>query len=146
MTTTDSAKDRVSAKSSAALRAAMARLFAGHPERTDGRLTKENLWREAQVSRATMNRAHSVLAEWDAHITQHGKTTPGEARRDETITDLRKKLAAKTQESTRLTKQLQAAAIAIAALHHDNEALREELSERASTVVVGIGPQRRRPR
>jgi hypothetical protein len=130
----------------AALRAPLARLLVGCPERADGRLTKENLWWEAQVSRATMNRAPSILAEWDAHIRQHGKTTPGEARRDETIAGLREKLASKTQACTRLENQLKAAAIAIAALHHDNEALREELSERASTVVVGIKPQRRRTR
>lgn len=144
MTAPASAEDRVSAKTAAVLRAAMARLIAGRPERTDGRLTKENLWREAQVSRATMNRAHGVLAEWDAHIAQNGKTTAGEARRDEAIAELRKKLSGKTQECTRLQKQLKAAAIAISALHHDNEALRDELSERASTVVVGIGSQRGR--
>ncbi len=73
-----------------ALRAAMQRLFAGKPQRTDGRLTKENLWREAQVSRATMNRAQPILAEWDAHIAEQGKTTAGEARRDAEITRLRK--------------------------------------------------------
>ncbi|MDG9714878.1 hypothetical protein [Streptomyces sp. DH10] len=146
MTAGDETRGRVSTKSGAALRAAMTRLLAGRPERTDGRLTKENLWREAQVSRATMNRAQDVLAEWDAHIAQHGKTTPREAQRDTTIADPRKKLTAKTQQCTHLEKQLQAAAVAIAALHHDNEALRDELSERATTVVVGIGSQRRRPR
>ncbi|MEU3312795.1 hypothetical protein AB0940_18085 [Streptomyces sp. NPDC006656] len=93
-----------------------------------------------------MNRAQDLLAEWDAHIAQHGKTTPREAQRDTTIADLRRKLTAKTQECTLLEKRLQAAAVAIAALHHDNEALRDELSERATTVVVGIGPQRRRTR
>jgi hypothetical protein len=48
---TDSPEDQVSAKTAAALRAAMARLFEGRPQRTDGRLTKENLYKEAQVSR-----------------------------------------------------------------------------------------------
>ncbi|AQS69656.1 hypothetical protein [Streptomyces pactum] len=139
-------EDQVSPKTAQSLRLAMERLFAGRPERTDGRLTKENLWREAQVSRATMNRAHRILTDWDAHIAEHGKTTPGEARRDETITDLRKRLTAKTKECTRLERQLKAAAIAIAALHHDNEALRDELTERPATVVVGIGAQRRKPR
>lgn len=46
------------------LRDAMERLFAGTAVRTDGRLIKENLYREAGVSRATMNRAKSVLEEW----------------------------------------------------------------------------------
>jgi hypothetical protein len=39
------------------LREAMDRLLAGRPQRTDGRLIKDNLWKEADVSRATMNRA-----------------------------------------------------------------------------------------
>ncbi|MDN3259815.1 hypothetical protein QWJ26_08310 [Streptomyces sp. CSDS2] len=129
MTVGDGMKGRVSTKGGAALRAAMTRLLAGRPERADGCLTKEDLWREAQVSRATMNRAQDILAEWDAHMVQYGKTTPREAQRDATIADLRRKLTAKTQQGTLLKRQLQAAAIAITALHHDNEALRNELSE-----------------
>ncbi|WP_416956463.1 hypothetical protein [Streptomyces sp. Agncl-13] len=128
-------EDGVSPKTAQALESAMERLFAGKPQRTDGRLTKENLWQEAQVSRATMNRAAGILARWDAHIAHHGKTTPGEARRDEEITRIRRKLADKTQECTALKRKLQAAATAIAALHHDNQALRDELGRRGGTVV-----------
>ncbi|MBT2459034.1 hypothetical protein [Streptomyces sp. ISL-86] len=130
--------DGVSPETARALRAAMQRLFTGKPQRTDGRLTKENLWREAQVSRATMNRAQPILAEWDAHIAERGKTTAGEARRDAQITHLRKKLAAKAQECTQLEMKLKAAATAIAALHHDNEALRAELADRTGHVVVPL--------
>ncbi|MFI7356221.1 hypothetical protein BJP40_01180 [Streptomyces sp. CC53] len=133
--------DGVSPETARALRAAMQRLFTGKPQRTDGRLTKENLWREAQVSRATMNRAQPILTEWDAHIAERGKTTAGEARRDAEITRLRKRLAAKTQECTQLEMKLKAAATAIAALHHDNQALRAELTDRSGTVV----PIARRP-
>lgn len=82
-------EDQVSPKTAAALRAAMTRLFEGRAQRTDGRLTKENLYKEAQVSRATMNRAHAVLAEWDAHLAAHGRVTPGEAKRDAAIADSR---------------------------------------------------------
>jgi hypothetical protein len=52
------------AKSEAALRAAMARLFDGRPEPTDGALTVPNLAREAGVSRATANRAVGLLAKF----------------------------------------------------------------------------------
>ncbi|MCJ1676188.1 hypothetical protein MTF65_02190 [Streptomyces sp. APSN-46.1] len=138
-------EDGVSAETAKALRAAMLRLFAGKPQRTDGRLTKENLWREAQVSRATMNRAQPILAEWDARIAEHGKTTVGETRRDAEITRLRKRLADKTRQCTLLETRLQAAATAIAALHHDNEALRAELTARNGTVVPLISPRRSRP-
>lgn len=133
--------DGVSAETAKALRAAMLRLFAGKPQRTDGRLTKENLWREAQVSRATMNRAQPILSEWDARISEQGKTTVGELRRDAEISRLRKQLAHKTQQCTLLERRLTAAATAIAALHHHNEALRAELSSRTGNVVP-ISPRR----
>ena len=51
----------VSAGSGAMLREAMARLVAGRPRVTDGRLTVANLAREAGVGRSTANRAVDVL-------------------------------------------------------------------------------------
>ncbi|MGW8992534.1 hypothetical protein ACWGRF_21730 [Streptomyces zhihengii] len=140
--TTGTPEDQVSPKTAAALMAAMRRLFEGRPQRTDGRLTKENLYKEAQVSRATMNRARTILAEWDAHLAAHGKATPGEAKRDATIADLKKRLTAKTQECTLLENKLKAAHTAIAALFHDNEALRQQLDKDASTVVRPIRVRR----
>ena len=50
------------------LRDAMERLLAGKSKRTDGRLTKANLHIEAGVSRATMNRATEVIADWNASV------------------------------------------------------------------------------
>ncbi|MEV0411152.1 hypothetical protein AB0I68_10195 [Streptomyces sp. NPDC050448] len=137
--------DGVAPDTAKALRAAMQRLFAGRPQRTDGRLTKENLWREAQVSRATMNRAQPILTEWDARIAEQGKTTAGEARRDEEISKLRKKLADKTRTCALLEKQLKAAATAIAALHHDNCALRDEIGRQQGTNIVALDGRRTRP-
>lgn len=137
-------EDQVSPKTAAALQAAMTRLFEGRPQRTDGRLTKENLYREAQVSRATMNRAHAILAEWDAHLATHGKTTLGEAKRDAAIVDLKKRLTKKTQECTLLENKLKAAHTAIAALYHDNRALRQQLDKDTATTVTPI--RRRGPR
>lgn len=134
-------EDQVSLKTAAALRAAMTRLFEGRPQRTDGRLTKENLYKEAQVSRATMNRAHAILVEWDAHIAAYGKATPGEAKRDATIADLKKRLTKKTQECTLLENKLKAAHTAIAALYHDNEALRQQLGKDVSGVVTPLRPK-----
>jgi hypothetical protein len=53
----------VSASTEKRLRAALERLLTGNPGQTDGRLTVTNLARDAGVSRATANRASSVLAE-----------------------------------------------------------------------------------
>jgi hypothetical protein len=133
----------VSDAAEAALRAAMERLFAGRPRRTDGRLTKQNLWKEADVSRATMNRARTVLAEWDAHISEHGKSTPAEARLNDEAGQLKQRLAAKTAECTALERRLRAAATAIAALHHDNQALRAELDAHAQSTVIDLAQRRR---
>jgi chromosome segregation ATPase len=125
----------VSPATEKALFDAMARLILGKPRHTDGAMTKENLYKEAQVSRATMNRATAVMAEWDAHITEYGKRTVGETRRDADLAALSKKLKDKTRECTELQQRLDAAATVIAALHHDNQALREELTRHGGTVI-----------
>ncbi|MFI6145108.1 hypothetical protein [Streptomyces sp. NPDC051109] len=131
----------VSAKTEAKLRAAMDRLLAGKPQHSDGRLTKNNLALEAGVSPATMFRARTVLADWDAHIDTHGSLTPGEARRDADIDDLRRKLAAAKREITELNRRLTAAATVIASLHHDNQMLRTE--HEVANTVVAFSPQPR---
>lgn len=130
------AEDGVTAQTAQALRAAMHRLFTGTARHTDGRLTKQNLWKEAGVSRATMNRAPTILAEWDAHVAQHSTTTPEQARHDDEIQELRRRLADKTRECTELQRRLDAAATAIAALHHDNTLLRQELGQHHANVIL----------
>ncbi|MEU6557982.1 hypothetical protein ABZ915_48535 [Streptomyces sp. NPDC046915] len=47
----------------------MERLLANKHARTDGGLIKENLYKEAGVSRATMKRARAILTEWDQRMT-----------------------------------------------------------------------------
>jgi chromosome segregation ATPase len=125
----------VSPATAKALREAMARLMEGKPRHTDGAFIKENLYKEAQVSRATMNRATEVMAEWDAYAAQHGRRTKGEAARDAELQELTRKLKATTAECTQLRKKLDAAATVIAALHHDNQALREHIDSRYGKVV-----------
>ncbi|MET9909990.1 hypothetical protein ABZZ74_24835 [Streptomyces sp. NPDC006476] len=126
----------VSAKTEHRLRDAMDRLLAGKPQHSDGRLTKNNLALEAGVSPATMFRAKAVLADWDAHIETHGSLTPGEARRDADIDDLRRQLGTAKREITELNRRLTAAATVIAALHHDNTALRGHLPGQGAVVAL----------
>lgn len=128
----------VSAATEKALFDAMARLILGKPRYTDGAMTKENLYKEARVSRATMNRATAVMAEWDAHITEHGKRTQGEARRDAELAELTRRLAVKARECTQLQAKLDASATVIAALHHDNIALAAELARLGASVIVPL--------
>jgi hypothetical protein len=138
MTTTDpaQAESGVSPRTAARLREAMNRLLTGQPEHTDGRLIKENLWKEAGVSRATMNRATEILADWNTRVTACDGFTPREARKNDEIATLRAALAAKTRECTELARRLDAAATAIAALHHDSTLLRQELDRRGQ--IVGL--------
>jgi hypothetical protein len=140
----DEPGEGVSTRVAARLREAMNRLLAGRPQRTDGRLIKDNLYKEAGVSRATMNRAHRVMAEWDTRITDCGGLTPGEARKHDELLELRAKLADKTRECTQLHQRLDAAATAIAALHHDNSLLRQELD--LTGAVVSLEARRATPR
>ena len=117
----------VSARTAKLLYDAMERLLAGRPQRSDGRLTKDNLWKEAGVSRATMNRATHIMTQWEDRVRAADSYTPLEARKNDELTTLRADLAARTRECTQRRHQLDAAATAIAALHHDNTMLRQEL-------------------
>ena len=116
----------VSPASEKKLREAMERLLSGKQQRTDGRLIKENLYKEAGVSRATMNRAASLLAEWetksagpqprDRNIEQ---LTTADREHKDTIKTLRQKIR-------ELENQLTAAATTIGELHVENQILRGE--------------------
>ncbi|MFJ9005423.1 hypothetical protein [Streptomyces canus] len=124
----------VSAKSEQALREATERLFTGQPTRTDGKLTKNNLWREADVSRATMNRATAVLTEWDNRIGRSPASLRDQLQLEE-ITRLKRHLRGNRQERQRLQQQVDAAATVIATLLAETAALREQLAKRSGVVV-----------
>lgn len=116
------------------LREAMERLFNAEPQHTDGKLTKNNLWREAQLSRATMNRATDILAEWDARI--HDSPADAAARqRDDEIEDLRSRLRAARLESGQLQDRIDAAATVIAALTNENAALHRRAMDSPARII-----------
>lgn len=127
----------VSPTTEKALRDAMTRLLNGSARRTDGRLTKENLYREAGVSRATMNRAPDILAAWDLAVADRTDPKPPRDIVGE-LENLRTQLRRKTGECARLQERLAAAATTIAALHHDNNALLDELARHRSANVIPI--------
>jgi hypothetical protein len=120
------------------LREAMARLFNGEPVRTDGKLTKNNLWREAEVSRATMNRAAAVVAEWDSRV---GDSPAGAAarERDEELDDLRSRLNGSRRECRSLQDRVDAASTVIAALMAENAVLRSRASRLGVVVPIEQG-------
>jgi hypothetical protein len=115
-------------------RAAMQRLFIGKPQHTDGRLTKNNLWREAGVSRATMNRATEILAEWGARAAD-SPTGTLQHQHNHQITELRGKLRHTRAECRRLQDHVDAAATVITTLLAENVALREQIAKPSAAVV-----------
>ncbi|MCX4391461.1 hypothetical protein OG887_00590 [Streptomyces sp. NBC_00053] len=123
-----------SLKTEKALREAMEQLFTGRPVRTDGKLTKQNLWREAGVSRATMNRATAVLVDWDNHVSQSSASKHDQAQAAQ-IARLRRQLRDNRHERQRLQDEVDAAATVIAALLAENAALRDQLAKRSAVVI-----------
>lgn len=116
------------------LRDAMERLLTGTAKRTDGRLIKNNLHIEAGVSRATMNRATGVIAEWNAAVGT--ESTPRDAqlvRLEETVSKLKNSVAKLREENADLRRKNQAAVTLIAELHAQLRSTRGE--EPASTVT-----------
>lgn len=136
-------------KSEAALRAAMARLLDGRPERTDGALTVSNLAREAGVSRATANRAVDVLAEfWAAEARQRRSSPLVLKERVRALeAELRAVRGAEMAELRALVRTLaqhiQVLTLQVAERDAVIEGLREELARSGNARVV---PLRRSPR
>jgi hypothetical protein len=125
------------------LRDAMQRLLAGKPQRTDGRLTKTNLHLEAGVSRATMNRANAVIADWNAAVSTHDR--PGDsqvAELQDNVSKLKQTVAKLRQRKTELEHKNQAAVTVIAELHAQLSAARG--AEPRGTITPLTGRQRRR--
>lgn len=94
----------------------MERLFTGRPIRNDGKLTKQNLRREAGVNRATMNRATAVLADWDDHVSQSAASKHDQAQAAG-IARFRRQLRDSRHERQRLQDEVDAAATVIAACY-----------------------------
>jgi hypothetical protein len=128
--------DEVSPHAAQALREAMSRLLTGQSRRTNGRLTKANLGREAGLSHATVHRAKTILAEWNQAVAACGETTAQQRPHDNEIAGLRSFLATKTQDCRELRRQLEAAATVIATLHHENRSLRTQLNRDATIIPV----------
>ncbi|WP_336627471.1 MULTISPECIES: hypothetical protein [unclassified Microbacterium] len=121
------------------LRDAMERLLTGAAVLTDGRIIKENLYREAGVSRATMNRATALMDEWSQRVDA---TQP----RDREIEALKQSLAERSAQLKEirarvheLEGQLTIATTVIAELHAENQLLRGEDPTR------NVTPMRRSP-
>jgi len=108
----------VSPETEKKLRDAMQRLLTGKAKRTDGRLIKTNLHIEAGVSRATMNRATAVIADWKAAVgTESAPRDTQLVASQKTVSKLKNSVAKLREENTALKRKNQAAVTIIAELN-----------------------------
>lgn len=121
----------------------MTRLLGGRPIHTTPELLKENLYKEAQVSRATMNRHREILDRWDEAVRQKlaGPAQEGLAvciHHDKQIADLSTALSAARQQLSEAKERVQAAATVISALHAENTHLQHELGAKRKATVTDL--------
>jgi hypothetical protein len=122
----------------------MQRLFAGTAKRTDGRLTKANLHIEAGVSRATMNRAAAVIAEWNTAVgTQSAPRDAPLVELQDTVCKLKQTIAKLRQHNTELERRNQAAVTVIAEL---NAQLRTTRGDEPTGTVIPLPDRQKRRR
>lgn len=118
------------------LREAMGRLLSGKPTRTDGRLLKENLYREAGVSRATMNRATTVLAEWGQAVTGPQPRNAALAQTNAEVTELKRTIRELRSQVVDLKEQIVAAASVISTQHNQIMDLRDRVPTASVTPML----------
>lgn len=134
----------VSPETEKKLRDAMQRLLAGRSKRTDGRLTKANLHVEAGVSRATMNRADAVIADWNSAVgTQSAPRDSQIAKLEDAVAKHKTSIAKLRRLNTELERRNRAAVTVIAEL---NAQLQASRGETPSGTVTPINDRQTRRR
>lgn len=129
------------------IRAAMDRILAGTPERSNGALTVVALAIEAGVPRNALTQRHTDLKnEFYQRIKEHGADNEDEARLRTTIARLRKTIEAKNRELAQLRADVPALVRAVSQLTLENEQLRDMRSGTGGSVVPFPGRQPARPR
>jgi septal ring factor EnvC (AmiA/AmiB activator) len=120
----------------ARIREAMQRILDGTARSSTGALTIVALAQEAGVPRNALTQRHTDLRnEFYQRVTERGATPDVEVRLREQITKLKKTLANKDEELTRLRSDVPALIRVINQLTAENAELRETLNMPATNVV-----------
>ena len=133
----------------AQIRAAMDRILAGTPERSNGALTVVALAIEAGFPRNALTQRHTDLkAEFYQRIKEGGGNNEDEARLRAANAKLRKSLSARGKELAQARADIRALVRAVNQLTTENQQLRDAQSRhgRGSVVVPFPGATLPRPR
>lgn len=125
------------------IRAAMARILDGRPERSNGALTVVALAQEADVPRNALTQRHTDLKnQFYQHVQQLGGPSELETRLRSIIAKLKSTIANKNRELRQLRSDVPALIRVVNQLSLENHQLREQLSGLDAGKVTAI----RRPR
>ncbi len=128
------------------IRAAMERILAGIPERSNGALTIVALALEASVPRNALTQRHTDLKnEFYQRIRERGADNGDEARLRATIARLRKTIEGKNKELAQLRADVPALVRTVNQLTLENQQLRD-MHANGSVVVPFPGRVPARPR
>lgn len=128
------------------VRAAMDRILAGAPERSNGALTIVALAIEADVPRNALTQRHTDLKdEFYQRIKERGGANEDEARLRATIATLRKTIASKNKELAQLRADVPALVRAVNQLTTENQKLRGMHASSGSSVIPFPGRAPARP-
>lgn len=125
----------------ARIRAAMGRILAGTPERSNGALTVVALALEAEVPRNALTQRHPDLRnEFYEQVRVRGGVPDVETRLRKKITDLEATVANKNKEIAQLAADVQGFLADNARLSLENQELRDLLH--GKTNVIPIRPEK----
>jgi len=120
------------------IRAAMERILAGTPQRSNGALTIVALAHEADVPRNALTQRHTDLKnEFYQHVKERGGPSELETRLRGIIAALRKTIDNKNRELTQLRADVPALVRVVNELTLENQQLRDQLAH-PTGVVIGM--------
>lgn len=118
------------------IQAAMGRLLAGEPLRSDGALTVVSLAVEADVRRHVLTHRHTDLKdEFYARVRAQGHVPASEVKLREQLADTAERLEAATAGVDKLSATVERMARVINVLTIENDALRSQASSNKDNVV-----------
>jgi septal ring factor EnvC (AmiA/AmiB activator) len=129
------------------IRAAMDRILAGTPQRSNGALTVVALAIEADVPRNALTQRHTDLKnEFYQRVRERGAPSEDEARLRATIARLKKTIEGKNKELAQLRADVPALVRAVNQLTMENQQLRGMHASPGGSVIPFPGRAPARPR